>query len=90
MSADRVNAYLRNYIDNFIDVDDNGLYLIDNELFNNLIGIFIRYNRSKNKGYGAALDHILVGKSLCAAVDNVVCIFQRCVGTLTTEWWGST
>ena len=41
MSADRVNAYLRNYMDNFIDVDDNGLYLIDNELFNNLIGIFI-------------------------------------------------
>ena len=41
MSADRVNAYLRNYMDNFIDVDDNGLYLKDNELFiNNLIGIF--------------------------------------------------
>jgi hypothetical protein len=23
MSGDRVNAYLRNYMDNFIDVDDN-------------------------------------------------------------------
>ena len=27
MSGDRVNAYFRNYKDNFIDVDDNGLYL---------------------------------------------------------------
>ena len=24
-SGDRVNAYLRNYTDNFIDIDDNGL-----------------------------------------------------------------
>ena len=34
ISGDRVvNAYLRNNMDNFIDVDDNGLYLEDNELF---------------------------------------------------------
>ena len=38
-SGDRVNAYLRNYMDDFTDVDDNGLYLEDNELFNIFISI---------------------------------------------------
>ena len=39
MSGDRVNASLRNYMDDFTDVDDNGLYLEDNELFNIFISI---------------------------------------------------
>ena len=43
ISGDRVNAYLHNYMDNFIDVDDNGLYLEDNKLFN-IISIIISSN----------------------------------------------
>ena len=47
-SGDRVNAYLRNYMDNFIDVDDNGLYLEENELFINIISIIISSSNYNN------------------------------------------